>query len=537
MFGDRRRVMCGKEAREELLKGISLLADSVACTLGPQGRNVILQRVYSKSRVTKDGVSVANEFHLEHPVQDIGAQHIKEASQKTVDDAGDGTTTSTILARRMIESGMELIEKGATPVNLVRGIDIAIDKIVKNIKEVSIPVTLESSELDHVATISANNDPDMGKLVAGAVRAVGNGKVVMDYSKTDKDYIEVIEGTVWDQPIYSPEFITSEESEEIELDNPLILVSNFKFTSDKDLYPILEHAENINRNIFIICEELERSALVLALKAAHGADIKVAISRPPNVSNMRKFMLEDIAIITGGTNHNTAKGDTPSKINKLGSAEKVIVSRKNSAIIGGKGDPEEIEKRKKAIQENINNAEKGIDDRHKERLAKMFSGIASVYIGGQTEREMRGKKDMVEDAILATQSALEEGIVPGGGLTLINCRNKAPEDLEGDEARGYQLVMDSLYEPFNTIILNAGDSPVDILTSLNEGNRIGYNAKTKMFVEDMIEEGVIDPAKVTRCALQNAASVAKLLLTTDRVIYYAENHSPESIHVDPGNVR
>lgn len=539
MFGDRRGVVSGVDAREKLRQGINLLADTVACTLGPKGRNVILQRVYNKSRVTKDGVSVANEFFLEDAIQDIGAQLIKEAAQKTADNAGDGTTTSTVLARSIFNQGLDYLKEDPTrnPVDVNKGITIAVDSIVKRLKEISVPVEVNSKELEHVASISANNDEELGKLVADAISSVGkDGEVIMADSKNSKTYYEVIKGTVIEKGIISPHFITDSNKEEIELDNPLIVVSNFKLTSLEHIRPFFKKAFEESRSMLIIAEELEKEALAYALDNILRGKVNIAIVPPPGVSNMRNFMLSDIAAITGGSFRNHNSNHLPTKFydNHYGEAEKVIVGRYKTVIIGGKGTEEAKQERINSIHENIKNAEKGIDDRHKSRLSRMFSGIATIYIGATSEVEQREKKDRIEDAILATQSALEEGILPGGGMALYNSEVISEEEMNKDVYQGVRIIESSCCAPFKQILSNCGKDYDKVVSELDV---MGYNAKTDSYVKDMIKEGIIDPTKVVREALENAASVAKTLLTTEAIVYLKDNHIAESIKIDPGNIQ
>ena len=546
MFGDRRKVMSKKEAREQLSVGVNILADTVSSTLGPKGRNVICQRIYNKSRVTKDGVTVASEFFLEDPVQDIGAQLIKEASQKTAEEAGDGTTTSTIIARALFNMGINYINENDShnPVDYNSGITKGVEEIVAKIKGEAIEVKPDTKELEHVATISANNDVELGQIVASAVSSVGEeGKVVMETSKTAKTYYESIKGTVIEQGYMDPVFVTDASSEELVLNNPLIVSSNFKFHNMEDIHGLVSVAYQKDRDMLIIAEELDKEALAFVAENVARGKIKMAVVRPPSVSNMRKFMLEDIAVITGGTFRDTTKGHSSKKFfdKYFGSAEKVIVNRKQTVILGGAGTEQSKENRIKAIKENIGNSDKGIDGRHKERLSKMFSGVATIYIGAKSEVEQKEKKDRVEDAILATQSALAEGIIKGGGQFLLFCSPDESEFINEDEARGYLSVFTVCSQPFNTIIKNAGKEPNSIvdmmLPTMDSNPEQGYNAKTDTYVPNLMGAGIIDPAKVTRSAIENAASVAKTLLTTEAVIYYANGHNPESVHQDPGNVR
>jgi chaperonin GroEL len=542
MFGDRREVVSGVEAREKLAEGINLLADTVACTMGPKGRNVIMQRVYNKNRITKDGVSVADEFFLSDPVQDIGAQTIKEAAQRTAEDAGDGTTTSTVLAREIYRHGLEYLNEDTSrnPVDVVKGIDLAVSDAVESLKKVAKPVKINSIELENVATISANNDEEIGKIVAEAVSMVGKeGKVVMQTSKDASTYVDTVEGAVWDQGIFHQGFVNELPKETMELEKPLIVVSNHKFSSHNEIKPFFQYAASKKRDMLIICEELEKSALEYALLNVTKGAANVAFVRPPSISNFRNFMLEDLAVITGGTFRDRNKGNKIENFDTekhFGLADRVIVTRKQTVIIDGKGTEEEKEVRIQAIQDNIKNAEKGIDDRHKERLAKMFSGLSTVYIGANSEFEMKEKKDRVEDSILATQSALEEGIVPGGGCTLANIElDLVEEGLNRDIVAGYNIIRNAMHKPLEQILTNAGLS--NLLYDSSRPVSDGYNVATNTPVDDMIKAGIIDPAKVVRVSLENASSVAKMLLTTESIIYYAEDHLPESIKMDPGNVR
>lgn len=538
MFGDRRKVSEEKDSRKKLKAGIDLLADTVASTMGPRGRNVIIQRKYNSSRITKDGVTVANEFFLEDPIEDIGAQLIKQAAQKTADEAGDGTTTSTVLARAIFNRGLEYLEgnPNANVYELNAGIDFAVGNIVAQIKASARSIDLDSKELIDVAKISANNDIELGEIVAGAVSVVGKeGKVTMEISKNSSTYYEVIKGTVIDQGFYDPIFVTSADSEEIILNNPLIVVSNFKMSAMEDVLQMANIAYESGRSILIIAEEIDKEALAFVAENVSRGKLNLAVVRPPSVSNMRKFMLSDIAVITGGEFRDTTKGHSPRKMlpKYYGAADKVIVNRKQTVIIGGKGSPGAQEERKKAIQENIANAERGIDDRHRERLSKMFSGVATIYIGANSELEQKEKKYRVEDAIRAVQSSLEEGILIGGGNFLygIEC-TQIPEKASRDFKAGINTVLRACNSPLETILINGG-----LEENLFKGNFKYINVKTGKYVDDLIVEGVVDPAKVTRTALENAASVAKTLLTTSFVIYYAQDHLPESIHVDPGNIQ
>lgn len=538
MFGDQRGVVQGQEARKELLKGINTLADTVACTMGPKGRNIIIQRLYNQSRTTKDGVTVASEFFLPHPVQDIGAQLIKEAAQKTAEEAGDGTTTATVLARELISLGMAYLDENpeANPIDLINGMTAAVNHYVEEIKSKSIQIDIESDKLEDIATISANNDPELGELVAEAVRKVGvDGEVAMEFTPQSESYIDVIEGTVWEQPIIHPHFITEENKEEIELEKPLIAVTNFKISSDEDAYKVVKPILKEERPVLLICEELTKTGLAYLLKHATLGHIKIAIVRPPGMSNMRQFMLGDLAVLTGAKFRDYNKGDKPSGmlISHYGEAEKVIVNRKKTIILKGAGKQEAIDERIASIHENIKNAEKGIDGRHKNRLAKMFSGVATVYIGGYSDIEKKEKKDRVEDSILATQSALAEGVLPGGGYFLANAYDAVATDGNKDYEKGVDIVIKACSKPYEQILTNAG-----LTSMISSTENKPVNVKTGDRVDDLIEEGIIDPAKVTRCALENAASVAKMILISEGVIHYLDNqHIHESIVMDRGNIK
>ena len=562
MFGDRRKVIKGEEARTKLLAGVNLLADTVAYTMGPKGRTVMIQRIYNNSKSTKDGVSVANEFFLEDPVEDMGAQTVKQTAQKSADDAGDGTTTATVLARSMFRSGVEYLNEtnpiygrwfwnkhkvlrresfGRNPIDVVKGIDIALSYVIESVKETVISIQINSKELLDVATISANNDDDLGKIVADAVSEVGaHGKVAMAISKDHKTYSTSTVGAVIEQGIINQGFATNANSEEIILERPLIAVTNFKLTSVNEVQKLMMFAAEENRSLLLFAEELTQGALAMALKNVQGGSIKMAVVMPPSVSSMRKYMLSDLAVITGGKFQDYELGESSEtfKPEFFGSAEKVIVGRKQTVIIGGAGTDEAKEERVLAIEENINNAEKGIDDRHKDRLSMMFAGVATIHIGGHTEVEQKEKHDRVEDAIKACQSALKEGIVAGGGMALRNAARYDLKDSNKDVTKGCGIVLNACMEPFKCILSNAGVSYDTInkgIMSRPKGS--GYNARTGEYVSSMIDEGIIDAFKVTRCALENAASVAKTLLTTEAVIYYAEDHSPKSVHQDPGNIK
>jgi len=539
MFGDKREVIKGEEARQKLQQGINILADTVACTMGPKGRNVILQRVYNKSKITKDGVSVANEFFLDDAIMDIGVQLVKEAAQKTVDDAGDGTTTATILAREIFNLGLGYIDKRYNPIDINKGIDYAVDIITEKIKDQSKTIQTNSEDLYNIAKISANNNKEIGKLVAETVSVVGsNGKIFLEESKNSKTYSKILKGTVIEKGFISPYFRTKNNDKDVVLNNPLIVVSNFKMNSGSDVAIFLKKSYNEKRDILIIAEGLEKEALALILENLHNGKINIGVITPPSVANMRDFMLNDIAIITGASYRNVVKGHRPDRFvdRYYGGAEKVIISKTQTVIVNGKGNEEEKQKRIESINKDIEQAEKGIDDRHKERLTKMFSGIATIYVGATTEVEMKEKKDRIEDSILASQSALQEGIISGGGIFLYDIL-KRTKTINNKLQQGLDIVKIACNKPFIQILKNAGKDVKKVLNKLAEKEYKGYDSDNEVYVKDMIKAGIIDPAKVTRVALQNAASVAKTLLTTEAIIYYKDSHLPKSIHTDPDNIK
>jgi chaperonin GroEL len=428
----------------------------------------------------------------------------------------------------------------ANPIDLINGMTAAVDHVVEQIKKEAIQIDIESDKLEDIATISANNDPELGKLVAEAVRKVGvDGQVAMDFTKGAESYIDVIEGTTWSQPIINANFITEENTEEIVLDKPYIAVTNFKISSDEDAWKLVEPAKKAERPLLLICEELTKTGLAYLLKHAALGHIKVAVVRPPGMSNMRQFMLGDLAVITGAKFRDYNKDHKPSKFRQeyYGSAEKVIVDRKKTVILKGEGEQEAIDQRIKSIHENIDKAIQGADSRHKDRLAKMFSGLATVYIGGNSDLERKEKKDRVEDSILATQSALAEGVIPGGGEFLARAYDAVATDGNKDYETGVGIVTEAIKKPYNQILFNAGLTDM-MLDNADSNPAQPVNVKTGERVDDLVEEGIIDPAKVTRCALENAASVAKMILISEGVIHYLDNqHIHESIVMNRGNIK
>ena len=544
MFGDRRRLVFKEEARTQLQRGINILTDAVETTLGPSGGNVILERVYNTSIVTKDGVSVARDIFLEHPVENIGAQMIKQAAEKTAEDAGDGTTSATILARAIYNRALRLIEQGHKPVEIKQGVEEAVKQLTTLLKENAHPIkSLE--DLTNIAIISANGDIELGKTIAEAVYEIGeDGVVLIEESKNEVTYSEIIKGTVIERGFISNHFATSGE-QEVVLDNPILLITNSKCTDPADLESFFKYVHENKLSFLLIMEELDRMALAYAIENINKGLLKGAIITPPGVSNMRQFMLEDLAILTGGKLIDRFKGHDISKVQlaHFGKANKVIVSRKKTIIIGGKGEPAKIEERIKSIEKNIEETEKNIDTRHKDRLAKMFAGVSTIYVGGITEIERKERKDRVDDAIRATQSALAEGYIIGGGTALYKLSNliKPLEDFTSSQLEGFKLVQEASKTPFRTIVTNTGKSievvENDLINFDKKFNiKSGYNARIGTISKDLAKDGIIDPVKVTRVALENAASVATLLFTTECVIYYKDEQL-EKLQMDAGNIR
>lgn len=544
MFGDRRRLVFKEEARAQLQKGINILADAVETTLGPSGGNVILERVYNTSIVTKDGVSVARDLFLEHPVENIGAQMIKQAAEKTAEDAGDGTSTSTILARDIYNRALRLIEQGYKAIEIKQGVEEAVKQLAVLLKENAHPIK-DLEDLINIAVISANGDVELGKTIAEAVYEIGeDGTVLIEESKNEVTYSEIIKGTVIERGFISQHFATSGE-QEVTLDNPIILVTNTKCTNPGDLESFFKYVHENNLSFLLIMEELDKMALAYAIENINKGLLKGAIITPPGVSNMRQFMLEDLAIITGGKfvdrfkNHSLANV----QLGHFGKAEKVIVSRKKTVILGGKGETAKIEERIKSIEKNIQDSEKNIDTRHKDRLAKMFAGVSTIYVGGVTEIERKERYDRVDDARRATQAALAEGFIIGGGTALykLSSQIKPLENFSSSQLEGFKLIQESIKTPFRTIVSNTGKS-VEVVENelLNFDKKLniksGYNARTGTMSKDLAKDGIIDPVKVTRTALENAASVAALLFTTECVVYYKDNQH-EPLQMDAGNIR
>ncbi len=512
------------EAREKLKSGVDALANAVKVTLGPKGRNVVIGKKFGAPQVTKDGVTVAKEIELKDPMENMGAQMVKEVASKTADIAGDGTTTATVLAQAIITAGLKNVAAGANPMDLKRGIDKAVIEVVKSLKLLSKEVGTDASKIEQIATISANNDETIGKLISEAMKVVGNdGVITVEEAKGTETEVKTVEGMQFDRGYLSPYFVTNTDKMVTEMENPLILITEKKISSMKDLLPILEPVVQAGKGLVIIAEDVDGEALgTLVVNRLRGS-LKVAAVKAPGFGDRRKAMLEDIAILTGGQVISEERGMTLENVtmDMLGSAQKIEIDKDNTTIINGKGSKEDIQARVGQIRAQIETTTSDYDrEKLQERLAKLAGGVAVLYVGAPTEVEMKEKKDRVDDALAATRAAVEEGIVPGGGVALI----RAIESLEHlvglneDENTGIAIVKRAAEEPLRQIIANAGGEGAVIVQKVREGkDDFGYNARTDKF-EYLYAAGVIDPTKVTRIAVENAASIASMLLTTECVI-------------------
>ena len=512
------------EARNSLKRGVDALADAVAVTLGPKGRNVVIEKKFGTPVVTKDGVSVAKEIELKDPIENIGAQMVKEVASKTADLAGDGTTTATVLARAIVTAGLKNIASGANPMDLKRGIDKAVKVVVQELKNQSQIVSSDESKLEQVAAISANNDSVIGKLIADAMKQVGpEGIITVEEAKGTETEVKIVEGMQLNRGYLSPFFITNVDKQEAELNSPYILIYDKKISTIKDILPILDQVIKQQRSILIIAEDVDGEALgTLVVNRARGI-ISVAAIKAPEFGEKRKAMLEDIAILTGGTVISEELGLKLDKVDlsHLGKAEKIVISKDSTIIINGSGEKEKIVDRVNQIKNQIDHSKSEYDkEKYQERLAKLAGGVAVLYIGAATEVEMKEKKDRVDDALHATRAAVEEGIVAGGGVAYIRTL-KSLETLKGDnedENTGIGIIRRSLEEPLRQIVANAGGEGSVVVNKVREGkDDFGYNARTETY-ENLISAGVIDPTKVSRVALQHAASAASMILTTECVI-------------------
>jgi chaperonin GroEL len=512
------------EARDKLKRGVDALANAVKVTLGPKGRNVVIGKKFGAPQITKDGVTVAKEIELKDPIENMGAQMVKEVASKTADVAGDGTTTATVLAQAIIQAGLKNVAAGANPMDLKRGIDKAVTELVKNLKKISKEVGSDNSKIKQIATISANNDETIGALIAEAMKVVGNdGVITVEEAKGTETDVKIVEGMQFDRGYLSPYFVTNADKMITEMENPLILISEKKISSMKELMPILEPVVQAGKGLLIIAEDVDGEALgTLVVNRLRGS-LKVAAVKAPGFGDRRKAMLEDIAILTGGQVISEERGMTLENVtmDMLGTAEKIEIDKDNTTIINGKGDKKAISSRVGQIRTQIEATTSDYDrEKLQERLAKLAGGVAVLYVGAATEVEMKEKKDRVDDALAATRAAVQEGIVPGGGVALIRAIENL-DKLKGeneDEMTGISIVRRAAEEPLRQIIANAGEEGAVIVQKVKEGkDDFGYNARTDKF-EHLYKAGVIDPTKVTRIAIENAASIASMLLTTECVI-------------------
>lgn len=525
-----KQVLFGDDARSKMVRGINVLADAVKVTLGPKGRNVVLERAFGGPTVTKDGVSVAKEIELKDKFENMGAAMVREVASKTSDNAGDGTTTATVLAQAIVDEGMKFVAAGMNPMDLKRGIDKAVAAAIDELKKISKPTTT-NKEIAQVGAISANSDHEIGEIISEAMDKVGKeGVITVEDGKSLKNELEVVEGMQFDRGYLSPYFINQPEKQTAVLENPLVLLHDKKISNIRELLPILEQVAKSARPLLIIAEDIDGEALATLVVNSIRGILKVCAVKAPGFGDRRTAMLEDIAILTGGTVISSTVGLSLEKatLEQLGSAKKIEVSKENTTIIDGAGSAEAIENRVKNIRTQIEAATSDYDrEKLQERVAKLAGGVALIKVGAATEVEMKEKKARVEDALHATRAAVEEGIVPGGGVALIRAK-LAIKDLKGandEQNAGIKIVLRAMEEPLRQIVANAGDEPSVVVNTVanGEGN-YGYNAQTGEY-GDLVEMGVLDPTKVTRTALQNAASVASLILTTDCMV--ADIPAPE----------
>lgn len=525
-------ILYNMDAREQLKKGVDELANAVKVTLGPKGRNVIIEKKFGAPHITKDGVTVAKEVELADPFMNTGAQLVKSVASKTGDDAGDGTTTATVLAQSIVNVGIKNVTAGANPMDLKRGIDKAVAKVVENIKEQAEAVGSDYDKIEQVATISANNDPEIGKLIADAMRRVSkDGVITIEEAKGTETSIGVVEGMQFDRGYLSPYFVTDTEKMECVMDNPYILIYDKKISNLKDFLPILEPAIQTGRPLLVIAEDVDSEALTTLVVNRLRAQLKICAVKAPGFGDRRKEMLEDIAILTGGIVISEEKGLSleQATIEMLGRCDKVTVSKDNTTIVNGAGNKDAITDRVVQIKAQIAATKSDYDkEKLQERLAKLAGGVAVLYVGAASEVEMKEKKDRVDDALCATRAAIEEGIVPGGGVTYIRAID-ALEGLKGDnadETTGIEIIKRAVEEPLRQIVANAGKEGAVVVQKVREGKGdFGYNARTDVY-ENMKAAGVVDPAKVTRVALENAASIAGMFLTTECVIVEKKEEKP-----------
>jgi chaperonin GroEL len=520
------------EARDGLKKGVDALADAVKVTLGPKGRNVVIDRKFGAPAITKDGVTVAKEIELQDPLENMGAQMVKEVASKTADVAGDGTTTATVLAQAIVTTGLKNVAAGANPMDLKRGIDKAVATIVANLQEQSQEVGDDNNKIEQVASISANNDNAIGKLIAEAMDKVKKeGVITVEEAKGTDTTVEIVEGMQFDRGYLSPYFVTNPDKMEAELESPYILIHDKKISNMKDLLPVLEKTAQSGRPLLIIAEDVDGEALATLVVNKIRGSLKIAAVKAPGFGDRRKAMLEDIAILTGGTVISEERGYKleNADLTYLGEAEKIIIDKDNTIVVNGVGEKKDIEARVGQIKAQIESTTSDYDkEKLQERLAKLAGGVAVLYVGAATEVEMKEKKDRVDDALAATRAAVEEGIIPGGGVAYIRAIEslEAIDGVNADENTGIEIVKRAIEEPLRQIIANAGGEGSIVVQKVKEGKAdFGYNARTDVY-ENLLGAGVIDPTKVSRVALENAASIAGMLLTTECVIAEEEEDAP-----------
>ena len=520
------------EARDAIKRGVDALANAVKVTLGPKGRNVIISKSFGAPQVTKDGVTVAKEIELEDALENMGAQMVKEVASKTNDLAGDGTTTATVLAQAIVKEGLKNVAAGANPMDLKRGIDKAVDAIVKDLEKQATKVGNSSEMIQQVAAISSNNDIQIGDLIAEAFGKVGKeGVITVEEAKGTETYVDVVEGMQFDRGYLSPYFVTDSEKMQTELENPMILLYDKKISSMKDLMPVLEPLVQQGKSLLIIAEDVDGEALATLVVNKLRGSLKIAAVKAPGFGDRRKAMLEDIAILTGGTVISEERGFTleNATLEMLGTAETITIDKDNTTIVNGSGKKTDIKTRVNQIKSQIETTTSDYDrEKLQERLAKLAGGVAVLYVGAASEVEMKEKKDRVDDALHATRAAVEEGIVAGGGVALVRAKNLlaklSTETL--DETTGIQIVARAIESPLRTIVENAGGEGSVVINKVAEGKKnFGYDAKTDSYV-DMLKAGIIDPKKVTRVALENAASVAGMILTTECALVDIKEDTP-----------
>ena len=535
-----KEILFNIDARDQLKKGIDTLANAVKVTLGPKGRNVIIEKKFGAPHITKDGVTVAKEVELADAYQNTGAQLVKEVASKTGDDAGDGTTTATVLAQAIVAEGLKNVTAGASPMDIKRGIDKAVAKVVESIKSQSEKVGDNYDKIEQVASVSANNDPVIGKLIADAMRKVSkDGVITIEEAKGTDTTIGVVEGMQFDRGYLSAYFVTNTEKMECEMEKPYILIYDKKISNLKDFLPILEPAVQTGRPLLVIAEDVDSEALTTLVVNRLRSQLKICAVRAPGFGDRRKEMLEDIAVLTGGVVISEEKGLKleQATIEMLGTADKVTVSKDNTTIVNGAGAKENIKERCEQIKAQIASTKSDYDkEKLQERLAKLSGGVAVLYVGAASEVEMKEKKDRVDDALRATRAAIEEGIVAGGGVAYIRALD-ALEGLQGDnadETTGIDIIKRAIEEPLRQIVANAGKEGAVVVQKVREGKAdFGYNARTDVY-ENLHAAGVVDPAKVTRVALENAASIAGMFLTTECVIVEKKEDKPEMPMGAPG---